>query len=142
MKALLHSALVLLVLIGFGNCNTGTPVASEISQLHGSWKWLQSVGGFAGETRTPESTGHTVSIVFGVDGKAQFYQDGIAQIRYPYIVTNEKPYPDAKDIYFVEFLGAPAPSNKQMISYKGVDTLLLADLCIDCYQHTYARIKP
>ena len=141
MKQYLFPPSVILLLIAFASCNDRYPVAPEISQLYGTWQWLRSVGGIMGEVRTPKSTGHTGKAIFHFDGTVAFYRDDILVEQYRYTITREKLYPNAQEALIIEFLGAPAPSNKQTISYQGVDTLFLSDLCMDCYQHTYARIK-
>lgn len=128
----------LFVLI-FAGCDTGSLVSPEVLQLNGSWEWVKTVGGFAPQIRTPESTGHTANVVFHYNGTAKFFADGGLLYESRYVVTRKRPTPASDEITVIEFLDAPMPWIEQMVSFQG-DTLYLTDLCLDCYQHTYVRI--
>ncbi len=140
MKSLPHLLPICLLLIAFVSCNQGTPNAPEISQLHGSWQWLSSVGGIKVEHRTPQSTGHNATVTFANLDVVFFCQDSVLQSQFHYTVTKQTPYLNGPQVYVIEYVGALPPENKQMVSYRGVDTLLLTDLYIDGYQSIYVRI--
>lgn len=106
-------------------------------QLIGSWRWLNSTGGFAGWTISPDSTGYSERLVrFRPDNSFSAYRaDTLFQSgRYSLEQTDGETivsYETSDD----EWLP------RQRVEFKGKDTLVLVDLCDDCYRSTYHRAE-
>jgi len=106
--------------------------------LVGSWSWQKSVGGIAGVTLTPQSTGHTQGLVFRSYGICERYRDDTLIVAGQYSIAREKTwaFPDTVAvIYYQNNWQEP-----QATQIRG-DTLELVDLCIDCFGHTYVRVR-
>lgn len=54
----------LAALVALTGCGAGATAPEELEELAGSWRWLNAVGGIAGQTRTPASTGETMTLRF------------------------------------------------------------------------------
>lgn len=107
------------------------------SQLVGEWNWVQSTGGFAGQTVTPDSPGHSpYSVTF--TGDNHFYVqrgDTVAsEGRYTLSITE-----DAAILHYEK--SAKVANTDQRVRFNTSDTLLLMDECTDCYLSTYNRIN-
>ena len=107
------------------------------SQLVGEWNWVQSSGGIAGQTVTPDSPGHSpYSITF--TGDNQFYLhrgDSLAQQgRYTLSLTR-----DAAMLHYK--LSTQSDKISQQVRFNTSDTLLLTDECTDCYRNIYIRVN-
>src|SRR4051812_32598860 len=48
----------------------------ELEKLFGNWSWVQSCGGFAGQTATPATVGCTRSLEFNKNGIYKCYVNG------------------------------------------------------------------
>ncbi len=107
--------------------------------LYGSWYWLKSVGGIAGMTHTPMSVGYTQKIVLSRDNVIRFYKNDSLVIMCPfdvyYITTSENDSTPA--IHYFDTRKAI----DQTINFATADTLILNDMCIDCFSNTYVRIR-
>ncbi len=138
MKTTFVYSIFVLVLANLVACDAGEPVAPELAQLYASWEWVKSFGGYSGQTRTPESTGETKTTRFLHNGIVQFYRNDrlVSQSRFG--IAKES-FPRSRAGITIEFYDMPSPSNKQFVSFRSPDTLILSDLCMDCYQHTYSR---
>jgi hypothetical protein len=55
------------------------PLLAEDGPLMGTWEWEVSVGGFAGETRTPLTEGFTWQLEFTAEGILHSYRDEVLQ---------------------------------------------------------------
>ena len=105
------------------------------TSIIGTWTWVSSSGGFAGDTTTPESENINRQLVFD-DFYVTTYENSI--------VVDKRQF---------DILLAPVftPSNKdsiEIIRYEngidqfitiGKDKLELRERCDDCYFHTYER---
>lgn len=120
-----------------GSCDQGTaPADAPGGRLVGSWTWVRSEGGIAGEVRRPPPA---VRLVFGNDGSFAYYKDDTLQARTSYtLVREQSPFgPDTIDV--IRF-AASDRFQAQAFSISG-ESLLLSDLCIDCYGHQYVRFR-
>jgi hypothetical protein len=139
MKTTFAYLILVLVLTNSVSCDAGEPVAPELVQLYGSWEWVKSFGGYAGQTRTPESTSETAKVVF-LANIVQFYRNNTLFSQSRFGMAKE-PFPSSQAGFTIEFYDFQSPSNRQFVSFRGPDTLILSDLCMDCYQHTYSRVR-
>lgn len=118
---------------------TGDHAAAPVQTgLAGSWRWISSSGGFAGETITPASAGYTRIVVYYPDGRYEEYRNSAIARSTRYTLVRETPptRPDQKDVVYY----ADDPSVSQIVTLSGTDTLFLYDSCMDCYGHTYVHI--
>jgi|SRR3990172_11438092 len=137
MKFVLFTIIAILIVTQITCDDAVRPSAPEAQRLFGSWNWIKSVGGFGGETLTPESTGTTVKLVFQYDGTFLLYVNDTLNRQSTYYVQKQSLNPGWPEYYYLWYSHSTSP---QQISYQGSDTLMLFDQCYDCYLNTYVRI--
>lgn len=113
-----------------------SPIGPQSDELYGYWTWKKSVGGFAGETRTPESTGYTQGLVFEKDGICKMYRDDTLVSYDHYVVVRDQTSWFDDSVYVIRYTRKVHP---EQVAFWSRDSLELVDLCIDCYWHTYTR---
>lgn len=118
-------------------CSSDNSVAPPPEDLLGSWTWVSSTGGFAGDTRTPGTTGYTEAILFRPDGRFELYRNDSLRSATTFAVRRESTmfHPGVGEVVHYG-----SGHMDQEATHAGPDTLLLADRCIDCYIHIYLRI--
>jgi hypothetical protein len=117
------------------------------AKIVGPWRWVQSTGGFGGITITPDCTGTSGRIlIFKADHTYLSFQADTLSQNGDYTLMRE----DGNTImhYKVprEYFPNLPPKQKvnvpdQRVTFKGNDTLILSDVCFDCFTNTYKRIK-
>lgn len=156
MKKILSISLVFLLL----SCGDVVPV-NEVN-IQGEWEWVESTGGIAGLTLrpTPDTDLNTTSNVFlyhfltfendqatlRVDNDSE---DGLRLRISDYVVQEQElsPAGSASVIQFSENLMEVVPDiggvmdffQNPIIIKATVDSLVLADNCTDCFQHTFIK---
>ena len=127
------------VAVGVFAVACGSPLQPENGDaLVGRWVWVESIGGIAGRRDTPESTGMTRSMEVSVGGVLnQFQDDTVAVVSERITVVRALTImrPDTVDV--IRF--ADRGEDAWLFEFRGGDTLVLTDLCIDCFAHTWAR---
>ncbi len=121
-------------------CTHTTSVGPVAAEITGSWQWVVSTGGIAGIMRTPASVGYTRKAVFLPDGMYKEYRNDtlVRAVRFM-LVREQTPFHSGlSDVIHYADRATVLP---QEVTLEGTDTLRLADLCIDCYIHTYSRIR-
>jgi hypothetical protein len=137
----IYRILILIIGATFAGCSTGTaPTEPRSTDIYGNWRWLQSVGGFAGTTITPASAGYTQRIVLKSDNSCEFYKNDVLMTTVQFTIRREKTSFSSDSVDVIHYLGSDQLFD-QIISLAGSDTLALADLCMDCFHYTYVRIK-
>lgn len=128
-------ALLIGVLAGCELLGDDEPAATS-ERLLSEWEWLQSTGGLAGWTLTPDCTGLApVRLVFDRNRAASYEADTL-EWRVGYTLKQED------DVWRLRYeRDAPHVPVDQQVRFQGRDTLVLIDECIDCYVSTYLRIK-
>jgi len=118
---------------------SGRPRPRVPDSLYGSWNWIKSVGGIAGITYTPRSVGYTQKIILSRDNTSRFYKNDSLAIICPfdvyYISLSQN-----DSIPVIHYLDTRKTID-QAINFVTADTLILNDTCIDCFSHTYVRIR-
>jgi len=106
--------------------------------LHGVWRWVRSFGGIAPMERTPQTVGYTQTNIYRSDGIFEMLRDSVLQVRTPYTVRFEKvsSFPAGFVIRYEDSGLIP-----QLILSVTRDSLKLMDLCMDCYEWTFVRVK-
>lgn len=124
-----------ITLCSFNSCNKkGEPGPTSIV---GKWRWVKSVGGFAGQTITPQTAKYNLHEEFNADSTFKaFKNDSItAQGKFS-IVKNYK----LSSSTTVDVLKMNKPYNQAFIIRN--DTLFINDVFIsDGFGTTYVRIK-
>jgi hypothetical protein len=113
-----------------------TPLCSQknqVPQLLGTWTWLESSGGFAGKTETPETTGNIISITFSKD-KYTKYLNGELNSEMTYKIEKGSSIRTEDDTYLIIYENGRKQSI-ELIENK----LILYDECHDCYQNEYIK---
>ncbi len=81
-KAYAVPALILVVLLASAAC-ASNPTASDDDELpqalFGTWTWIQSTGGIAGTTLTPESEGYARTLIFTSPNQVEVLRDGVSE---------------------------------------------------------------
>ena len=133
-----HSLVTLLACLTLltASCTVLEPGSSD-HPLVGSWEWLESTGGFAGWTLTPDSPGESPRwLVYRRDGTVSLYRSG-SPVRTAYYTVRQK----GEDM----LLSYQTPDERfwpqQVARFAGSDTLVLLDTCADCYNSTYRRME-
>ena len=138
MKYLRFSLVLLLgVMVQYG-C-LFNPDEPDDNRLFGYWRWVESSGGYFGIHLTPDSVGYTQTYHFTSDSVLYVYRSDTlhAQYRYSIHTTDAETPPTVRDTLCVND-GRPY----QTIRYAQSDTLVLSDICMDCFTHRYVKTVP
>ena len=120
----------IIILLFLLSCNTGFEPDSKVLL---SWTWVQSSGGFAGQTTTPASTGDEIRIEFTTKTYKK-YVNSVLEEDLKYSVAEEKSIISNEPVEIITF------SNGWRQSYEVTDsTLFLMDECYDCFMHEYKK---
>jgi hypothetical protein len=103
------------------------------NDMLGTWTWVKSVGGFAGQVNTPASSGDQITIEFSKN-RYKKYVNGTMEDDLKYSIKLEKSIFNDENIEVITF------SNGWKQSYSINDSsLFLSDECYDCFLHEYTR---
>lgn len=104
----------------------------------GCWTWTKSVGGFAGQTITPESLGYARQLVLYPDSTYEWYQAETLFVSGNFTIgtMNTPPSPDSIEV--ISGLHRDFPL-RQAIVLQDHNHLTLTDLCFDCFVSHYER---
>jgi len=127
------SIIILFLFLFFSGCGGG---GSSEQGIVGHWIWIESIGGLAGESITPESTGEIRRVVFDSDGKVNFYTDGTSTLSSPYTLSSEITIfgPEPLPVLHVEGV-----SFVYAYSFASAIKLELKENITDGYIHRYVR---
>ena len=125
----------LCILVQFG-CDDHDCAPSDYNNIQegllGKWNWIQSQGGFAGQTLTPESEGYTLAITLDEFYYTEFKNDSlIFKAQYDFDVRPDSIFGSNT------FLVLESGFEFALISNK--DTLKLREVCFDCFDITYVK---
>ena len=131
-----------LAVIGMSCSRDSSPAQSAFAAEHGQWFWMESEGGLDNELVQVDSVDYYRILQFTEppwailaevdkdDQMASYYFEG------PYTIAWETH--DSERVRVVRYSGgAYAP---QVMEFFGRDTLVLTDLAINGYTHTYLRM--
>ena len=100
--------------------------------MGGKWKWVRSEGGFAGLTLTPKSEGYEKSVMINGSEYAEYKDDSLL-FKIPYELQ-------FKTDTFMGFDTVMRFQSEMALGYRmKKDTLVLAEICADCFTHYYVR---
>ena len=141
-RIIISSLFVLSLPLLTAGCSTQTgPSEFPLEEIYGSWDWIKSVGGFAGETKTPSSTGYTMRLVFNTNGTFEWYRADtlMASARFT-ILRDECPCITSESVDIIHYADGGQLVNQE-ISLISSDTLSLVACCCDCYEDMYVRME-
>lgn len=121
---------LLAVLIGFVFLGCSDPVEPVPDELFGVWEWVQSHGGIAGVTLTPQSEGYTFQLRITRPDRIQLERDGVAQVT----TTFEMIRSDGSD--FLRYHDPILGRTEHQLSMS-MGELVLTDPCCDGFVHTW-----
>lgn len=107
-------------------------------EVAGEWSWISSMGGIAGETRTPDSTGDNQRLALDRDGTLRLFRNGTLRVE----TTWHAPSNPAIGAPSAMTFGEPSPFGFGFaeLAMTHPDTLILTDPCCDGFTRTWARI--
>lgn len=116
----------------------------ELEKLFGSWEWVQSSGGFGGQTTTPTSSGDSQTVEFNKNGIYKWYKGDKLQHKMKFSVTEYQSVYTTSPSFVIKYKDTRLFVNKdfpitQTVTFGGQDSLFLNDECNDCYNHIYIR---
>lgn len=135
-------AIATLVVISLGCSSNNAPAQSVFAAEHGAWIWVQATGGMNNEELEFDSVSFYRVMNFTSVHTVEFYQ----------ILRGETfTTPDYTVGYTIEWENVGSERVKvlhyendfhapQTVEFPGRDSLVLTDLVIDGYTHTYIRI--
>ncbi len=114
-----------------------------------------SEGGLAGQSHTPESTGYDQTIVFGADSVFEWFRNDSLLARAKYFVGHDSSLSSGEVAYFMDVVASSIsvwigpmlslcgptdePCALSSIQFVSRDTLILHDLCLDCFNRWFIR---
>ena len=124
--------LILLIINVLFSCSTPTH-SDAAGQIIGEWVWIESSGGIAGTTQTPESTEKEITLQISNSSIKQFI-NGTLEANRAYIIERRE------SLVFGELREMIVYDNgfRQSFSITG-NRLVLTDDCNDCFQAEYER---
>ncbi len=116
----------------------------DLEKLFGSWEWVQSSGGFGGQTTTPISAGYSHTVEFNKNGIYKWYKDGKLQDKMKFTATEGSSIYTTGTAFLIKYkdtglFDKNENPTTQRVTFGGQDTLFLSDECYDCYGHIYIR---
>lgn len=131
---LVVSALLALIVLGAISCKKSTQLPSN--SLIGKWRWVKSVGGIAGLTLTPQSTGNNFRDEFYADSSYKRFENDSLLIQGSFSIIKGYNYTPTEKVDVLK------TGDWRRSIYIKNDTLYLNDLFIsDGFGDTYVRIK-
>ena len=140
---------LLIATLACAGCGASNPTEPEPSDLQDAWSWLMSEGGLAGRRNTPESEGYDQTIVFGADSVFEWFRGDSLLVGATYFVMRDSSLSSSELVYLRDIVGSPALQSLcsfageacpvWSIQFLSRDTLILHDLCVDCFNRWYLR---
>lgn len=126
----MEKTLFFLLMFTFAGCSL---VESGQDELNGTWEWIHTYGGIAGQTLTPESEGYQQQLIF-YGGRSYLLARGGKTIRKgSYNLTDAKMGGQMRPA--IEFESDHWETFYEILN----DTLFLSPNCRDCFFDTYVR---
>lgn len=102
----------------------------------GTWSWIESSGGIAGMTLTPESTGDSITLRFVAD-RAQLVRNGIVERTVGFTTGGGTDRASLEIRYDEPLMGFET----QTATFPSDSVLVLTDPCCDGFVSRYVRVR-
>ena len=109
---------------------------SKNISLYDTWEWVSSFGGFAGMPINIEKLGFSDTYTFKENGTYSHSKNGKKLPDGKFKLSNDVSIFIKGKMPMIQFDNG---NRKMSYSFNGLDTLVLAEECYDCYKHTYVR---
>jgi hypothetical protein len=134
----------ILVLLSVLMVSLCIPAQSKtVKKLIGTWRWIETSGGFAGMITTPQSENKEIGIQFTAKGMHMEIENGKVIYSRPYRIE-KAPIPKGELTEFIVH-GSKKDMRQQKQSeyfeFRGKDTLVIMPNCADCYTRVFVRKK-
>lgn len=127
--------IIILISILSLSCSVESSVGDlNSNSVIGTWTWQKSVGGIAGSTETPESTGIQKKIVFTNEGKVMVYNNNVEITNTTYEIKKGTSIFDEKERSLIVFDGMT-----YVVQFIDAHNLTIADNFADGYSSDYKR---
>jgi hypothetical protein len=113
----------------------GSTGPADLPRILGRWDWVESSGGIAGVTLTPESTGQTMLLQFLPVGQVRLFEDGSLTRTVGYQVLGDA-QADSTEVAYQPALWGFA---SQTATFPSDDELVLTDPCCDGFTYRWVR---
>jgi hypothetical protein len=143
MKSNFFTLLFVLLAILFSTCKKDISIPDpDFKKLFGTWEWVQSSGGFSGQTTTPASEGYTFTDKYKSNGVLIIYKNGNRTERMTYKFSEGTSILSNQPAYLIEYRDGTFSKKEvvsQLFKFAGEDTLYLFDNSDDGFTHIYVR---
>lgn len=127
----------LVALLALLQCSRSPNEPDASNLLIGSWRWVESCGGFAGRCLTPDSAGYEKLIIFSSD--SMYYEYGDDSLVWEKRFSVEKREWIANHDT-LEAMLIDGWHIEMIINFSGANRLWLDENCYDCFGHLYVRL--
>ncbi len=127
--------LLILAVVAAMACDDPVALAT-VEQLEGGWTWVESIGGIAGETRTPASTGETMTLRFFGADSVELTRDGVLAGATTYQIFLD----DDGGSTVIEYAQSLFGFASQGL-FVGEEELILRDGCCDGFVYRFQRVS-
>lgn len=130
MKTIKYFAFLILAILILISCESHSNI-DDSSSIIGNWIWVESSGGIAGETNTPESTGNQIELEINKYTVKRF-ENGELMSELAYKIEISESIRSTEKIEMIVYEN----DWKQSFEKHG-KKLYLYDECYDCFQNEY-----
>lgn len=130
-----RSWITLVLAVAAPGCNSDPTGPEAQEQLLGSWTWVEATGGIAGETRTPASTGETMTLRFLPGGGVELHKNGRLELATAFTLETA----DDGGTTLIRYVTPPFGFEVQTVVFPDRDTLILIDDCCDGFTYRFTR---
>ena len=138
-KAISLAVILLTVSCMVLSCSRGTPPTADSVDLGevGTWNWVMSIGGIAGDTIYADSVDYTRQFVFDAEGYYRYSHNKALVSAGKYILSHESNPLNSRMGWILKYEDVQLPSD--WVMELSADTLVLGQTVVDGYTSTYVR---
>lgn len=129
----MKKSIIILVVLAFLGCDNEVQIVDKNSLLKGEWIWVESSGGIAGTTISPETTGEQRALVIN-ETSIKNYVNGILVLERAYHIEKGSTIRSTKEVDLIVY----EYDWKQSFEIAS-NSLILYDECYDCFQSNYIK---
>ena len=129
--------------IGMSCSRSDTPMQSTFLAEQGAWFWIQSFGGLNNELLHVDSVSFARALVFNPPSTVEFWETDTTGsfIEPEWVVGYTIDWEDVDSVRTKVLRYADGIHSPQTVEFIGRDTIILTDLIINGYTHTYFRLQ-